>query len=125
MSVVAKAKELKKELGKLPEYKELLTAEQEVEADEEAKQILADFQAAQQEIHQAHELNEEIPTELKRRLKELKQKMQQNDKINAYMKAQQEFNQIMEQVNDTVFSVLDLETSEDCGHGCDSGDCCH
>ncbi|MBM7624115.1 YlbF family regulator [Sporohalobacter salinus] len=120
MSIMDKAEELGDEILESSEYNELKAAEEAVESDETAKSLLDEFQAAQKRLQMAQANGQEVTQEQQQEIQSIQAKMQENEKIKEFMEAQQNFNKIMQTVNQVITSALQGEeeaAADQCG-GC-------
>lgn len=102
MSVFEKAKELALEIKESQEYKEVRRTGQDIQNNEEARQIVDDIQTAQAQIESA--TNSGIPP-TEEQIEEfniIRSKMQGNNLIQAYLKAQEDYSELMQQVNSSI-----------------------
>ncbi|MFW5991684.1 MAG: YlbF family regulator [Halanaerobiaceae bacterium] len=106
MSIQEKAKSLGEAIKDSPEYKVLRSSEAAMYNDEDAKVILDDFNALQKRVQMAQQNGKQITQQQQRQMQNLRSKMQNNDKVKEFMEAQQEFNEIMKSVNETITGVL-------------------
>lgn len=126
MSIMNKAKDLGDALVESSEYKELLVAQDTMQANEEAQGILQEFQQKQQMVQMMTMNGQEATDEVRKELEALQTKMQENEDIKSFMKAQNKFNQVMQTVNQVISAALAGEEEGGCGShagGC-SGGCC-
>ena len=124
MSLEAKAENLADAIANSDEFEELKGAEAKLEEDEEAQSIMQKFQSKQKQVQMMQQTGQEIDEDVKEELQSLRSEMQDNDVISELMSKQQEFNKIMEEVNNVLSTAIQGE--EDCGHdhgGC-AGGCC-
>lgn len=116
-----KAEELGDEILESSEYNELKDAEEAVESDETAKSLLDEFQAAQKRLQMAQANGQEVTQEQQQEIQSIQAKMQENEKIKEFMEAQQNFNKIMQTVNQVITSALQGEEAaaeDECPSGC-------
>ncbi len=102
MTVLEKAKELGMEIKKTPEYIELEAANQKVKDDENAAQILEKINEIQDQINFAQNSGVEPSQEQISQFNELKEQMQGNLTIQSFLKAQEEFNELMQKINNAI-----------------------
>ena len=115
MSINEKAQSLAQEIAQTSEYEELKNAEQVMHADEEAKDLLDDYQSTQKRLQMAQSNGQQVSSKQQKKLQNLQAKMQSNDKIKKFMEKQQEFNQLMQNVNQIISKELEenAETNTD------------
>ncbi len=102
MGVLDKAKELGKEIRTTDEYKELVRTSGNVQENSEANDIINEIQKLQQQIQFAQQSGVQPNQEQIEEFNNLKGKMDSNITIQAYVKAQENFNQIMQDVNQAI-----------------------
>jgi len=102
MSVFEKAKALGKEIRKTEEYKELERTSENVQGDPDANQMINEVQELQQKIQFAQQSGVQPEQEQIDQFENLKSKMNSSLTIQAYAKAQNDFNQLMQDVNKAI-----------------------
>ncbi|MFO7818949.1 MAG: YlbF family regulator [Halanaerobacter sp.] len=125
MSLEEKAEELAASIEDSDEFQALKEAEKKVEEDDEAKSILEKFQTKQQQMQMMQQAGGNINEAMKDEIESLRADMQENEIISGLMSKQQEFNKIMEEVNQVLSKAIQ---GEDAHHGHDhehgQGCCC-
>lgn len=111
MSIMEKAKELGEAIVASNEYESLRKAEEEMYQDENAKALLDDFTAQQKRIQMAQANGKPITEKQQKEIQNIQAKMQGNEKVKDFMETQQQFNQVMETVNQTISSVMSENNS--------------
>ncbi len=106
MSIKEKAQELAQEIINSPEYQQMKDAEQAVMNDEDASDLMEELESAQKRVQMAQMNGQEIDQSQQKKIQNLKAKMQQNPEIKDFLQAQQNFNQIMEDVNEIISNAL-------------------
>ncbi|MFW5998270.1 MAG: YlbF family regulator [Halanaerobiaceae bacterium] len=106
MSVKEKAEELAEEIIETEEYQELKKAEENMHDDEEAENLLNEYQSTQQRLQMAQSNGQNISSQQQKKFQNLQTKMQSNSEIKNFMEKQQEFNKVMQEVNQTISSYL-------------------
>ncbi len=106
MSIMEKAKSLGEAIVASEEYESLKSAEADMYQDEAAKSILDDFSAKQKRLQMAQANGKPVSEKQQKEIQAVQTKMQGNDKVKAFMQAQQQFNQVMQTVNQTISSVM-------------------
>lgn len=106
MTIKEKAQELAEEIINSPEYQKMKDAEQTVMNDEIASNLMEELESAQKRIQMAQMNGQEIDQSQQKKIQNLKAKMQQNPEIKDFLQAQQEFNQVMEDVNEIISNAL-------------------
>lgn len=102
MSVFEKAKDLGNEISRTEEYKELERTSQNVQENSEANQIIQEIQDLQQKIQFAQQSGVQPSQEQVQQFNDMKNRMNSNLTIQAYAKAQESFNQLMQNVNNSI-----------------------
>lgn len=106
MTIAEKAKELGEMIVDSSEYDELKEAEQAMEGNDEAKEILEEFQAQQKKMQMAQQNGKQITQDMQKEMQGLQAKMEQNEKIKEFMEAQQKFNKVMQTVNQVIQNTM-------------------
>lgn len=107
MSITKKAQSLAEEIVNTSEYEELKSAEEAVQNDEDANSLMEDFQSTQKRLHMAHSNGKQITPKQQKQFQSLQAKMQANEKIKTFMEKQQQFNKVMQTVNQVISSHLE------------------
>lgn len=108
-----KAENLADEIVNSDEYEELKSKEEVMQADDDAKALLEEFQSQQQRAQMAQMNGQEPGEDVQKEMQNLQAKMQKNDKVKEFMEAQQKFNKVMETVNQVISSALQGEEEEE------------
>ncbi|MEC9489294.1 MAG: YlbF family regulator [Halanaerobium sp.] len=106
MSIMNKAEELGDELLQTTEFKALKKAEKAMADDEIASQILHELQSKQKMAQMAQMNGKQVSPDLQNEIRGIQSRMQNNDKIKEYMEAQQNFNKVMQTVNQVISNKL-------------------
>lgn len=106
MSIMEKAQELGEAIIKTTEYNDLKAKENVMITDEDAKSLLNEFEALNKRLQMAQANGKKITTKQEKELNSIKVKMQANNKIKSFMEAQQNFNKVIQTVNQTVFNFI-------------------
>ena len=112
MSIMEKAEKLGQEIANSSEYEKLVDAEQVMHQDEEAKDLLEDFQSVQKRMKMAQANGQQPGPSQQQKLQTIQSQMQENEKIKDYMEAQKQFNEVMKTVNDVITSQLQDENNQ-------------
>ncbi len=102
VDVHKKAKELGNEIKKTEEYQELERTSKNVQENPEANQMIQEMQELQQKIQFAQQSGVEPSQEQVQQFNDIKAKMDANLTIQAYGKAQEAFNQLMQDINNSI-----------------------
>ena len=113
MSVMEKAKELGQIIRGTQEYLELEKANENVKEDENATQIIEQINQLQEQINFAQQSGVEPSSEQIENFNELKEKMQNNLTIQSFIKAQEQFNQVMQDINNAISEGLTGENNSE------------
>ncbi len=113
MSVIAKAKELGKEIRKTEQYRELERVSENMQEDAEANQMVKEIQDLQQQIQFAQQSGVQPSQEQIEEFNNLKNKMDTSLTIQAYAKAQNDFSEFMQDVNSAISEGISPGESQD------------
>ena len=121
LSLHEKARELGREIRETEEYKELERLGEKLKEDSEAQQLIQNVQEAQKNIEFAQQAGVQPSEDQTQEFNNLREQMQSNITVRSFMKAQEEFNNIMKEVNDSISKGMtneeegekDGETSEE------------
>ena len=116
MTVLAKAMELGAAISQCEELKKVREAEQAMFTNPDARALIEEFQNYQQQAEFARARGVEPGSELQQSLRSVQDRMNENHLISGYFAAQQEFNQILRQVNQILHHAIT-------GGGCVPGGC--
>lgn len=106
LSVEQKAKELAEAIKETEEFETLKSAENKLNLDVTAQELLQKFQDKQQNLQQSQQQGQEVSQEEIQTLQSLQQEMQNNETIKTLMDAQQQFDNLLQEVNQTVLTSL-------------------
>ena len=112
MSIQEKAQTLAEEIIDTREYKELKIAEQAIQNDEEANNLMNNLQSTQKRIQMAQSNGKQITAKQQKQMQSLQAKMQNNEVIKNFMEKQKQFNQVMKTVNQVISSALQDDSPE-------------
>lgn len=112
MSLTEKAKDLGREITNTPEFKELQRAEQNLQEDTSARQLIKDFQELQQQMTFMQKTGTEPTPEQATSFNELREKVQTSVTVRVLLKAQEEFNTVIKSVNESISEGIAAETEE-------------
>ncbi len=102
MSLFEKAKELGQKIKESQEFKEVHRTGQNVENNADAQQIIQEFQMLHQQLEFAQNTGEQPDPEQIEEFNNLKTLMDNNITIKAYFKAQENYGQLMQEVNNII-----------------------
>lgn len=113
MDLFEKAKELGGKIKETQEYQELERASQSLKDDPEAQQIIQEVQESQNNMEFSQKAGVEPSEEQTNQFNSLKEKMMSNLTVRSYMKAQEDFNNFMKQVNESISSGITGEEGQE------------
>ncbi|NLJ76170.1 MAG: YlbF family regulator [Peptococcaceae bacterium] len=120
MSIIEKAREL---AGSLSGSKELATmreAEKMMLENQEARNSIAQFDEKQKAYQAAQAQGQDLTEEQMKELEELELKMLNNPYVYNFFKAQQEFQAILESINNIIGEAIGVKPQ---GCGCEEDSC--
>jgi len=106
LSVDEKAKELAAAIKETDQFETLKRAESRLNLDPKAQDLVQQFQTKQQEIQQAQQQGQQPEQAEVESIQNLQTQMQNNETIKNLMEAQQNFDEVLQQVNQTVLNEL-------------------
>lgn len=119
--VLDKAQQLAEEISGCEELAVLRRAAEEIDADNEASEMLKEFQQKQATAEQAHASGIELPREQIIEIQALQAQIHEYQCIQDFAKAQGNFNDLMNRVNDIIAAAVmgapDEEQPEPHDHG--------
>ena len=129
MSIFDTARSLGEELVSSPEYIALKEAEEAQFADEVAMKALEEYSTFGQRLAdeaRSGEVSKERMSQIRQLMNEKNQALLENQTIAAYLKAKNDFEAVLEQVNNIIrFYVKGQEESGGCSGSCESCGGCH
>ena len=93
-------------------YQQFIDSQQRLQADNEAQDLLEDFQQKQQQLQQ------DFDQETLRELRELKQDMENNDTIREARQAETALVELFETTNDIISEKIGQTFAQTTGGGC-------
>jgi len=97
-----KAMELGREIRGTSEYQELKRSEENLSGDPAAQEIIQEVQEIQQQIEAAQKMGVQPDQEQMNKFNDLRQKMHENLTVRSFIKAQEDLNELMKTVNDSI-----------------------
>lgn len=94
-------------------YQQFIESQQQLKADDEAQQLIRDFQQKQQQLQQNG-----FDQATMKELRELQQDMEENDTIQDVSHAENELIALLEQTNDIISERIGQEFAQTMGGGC-------
>lgn len=119
MSIMEKAMELGQEIANSVELNEMKNAELAMLQNEEAKKIIEGFNQKQQYYMELQRQGQELTASQKEDVKQVEEAMLDNPLIYNFFKAQQNFERILEQINNIISQAIMGNSASSC-----SDDCC-
>ncbi len=102
MRLLEKARDLGQEIKASPEFQELKRTSQNIHDNSDAQQIVEEVQSVQQQIEFAQNSGIQPDQNVVEKFNDLKLKMDTDIIIQAYIKAQNEYSQLMQEVNNAI-----------------------
>jgi cell fate (sporulation/competence/biofilm development) regulator YlbF (YheA/YmcA/DUF963 family) len=106
------------------EYKAYDSAQEKMNNDEEATNLVDQFQEMQQSLRDAQMMGRKITQEQISELRKHQTQMIQNTYIQTYLESKRELDSLMSSVNDTIGRVVGLTPAGGGGGGGCGGGCC-
>ncbi len=100
------ANQLEKDLRELSQYKELKEAHENVKNDEDANEILKEFQDLQQSLYQKQQTGEEVSEEEANNAQALSIKMTANELTMELMEKEQALNALLSEINGIIMKPV-------------------
>lgn len=127
--IFEKAEILAAAIAQSAELENLRNTEKAMLADDQAQQIIADFQEEQQRLSDLQSEGQELSEEAKIAIDEMEQKVENHPLISAYLQAQDRFTQMLDSVNSILASAIATGSNYDsgcssCGSSCDTDGGC-
>ncbi len=111
--VIQKADDLAQAIRSSERFETMRTAQETLDKDEEAQNLIGEFQAAQALIAEKENADKPIEVEDKRRMSDLQQKVGSNENLQAFLRAQADFYEMMNRVNQSIQTVLGGDEGEE------------
>lgn len=123
--ILEKAEILAAAIAKSPELSNLRSTEKAMLADEQAQQIISEFQEAQQRLLELQAQGQELSDEDNKAVETMEQKVENHPLIAAYLQSQDQFTHMLDSVNSVLASAIAGEGGfdEEGGCSCNSGGC--
>ena len=100
------ANQLESDLRKVSQYVDLKEAHENVKNDEDANEILTEFQNLQQSLYEKQHAGEEIDEELMNEAQVLSIKMSANDLTKDLMEKEQALNALLSEINGIIMKPV-------------------
>lgn len=127
MSVLDKARELAAEILESSELVEMRNTEQAMLNDEEAQKLIEEFKNKQKAYQLVKSQGKELTESQQQEVDDLESRMLDNPLILDYFRAQQNFENMLEEINNIIAGAIsggECQCSDDCCTSCDS-ECNH
>lgn len=118
--IFEKAQILAEAIANSAELTELRATEKAMFSNEEAQQIIADFQEEQQRLSELQLEGKELSEQDKEAVDAMEAKVESHPLIAAYLQAQGQFTEMLDSVNGILASAIAGQSSEE---GCDTAGC--
>lgn len=118
MSVIDKARELGDEIASSAELNAMRNAEAVMLQDSEAQKIIQEFQDKQKALYMIQSQGHQLTDSQKKEVELLENKMLANPLIRDYFQAQQNFEKVLEEINQIIGAAIAGQ-----GNSC-SDECC-
>ena len=123
MPVLDKAKELGEEISASQEIIRMRDTQNSMLASPEATSLVEEFNIKQKKYMELRNQGVELTDSQKKDVEDLEKRMLDNPLIVDFFRAQQEFERMLEGINNIISKAISGEQSSCSGGGC-SGDCC-
>jgi|SRR5690625_2416512 len=100
------ANQLERELRETDQYKALVHAYEEIRADEDANEVLTEFQQLQQTLYQKQQAGEEISEEEALQAQNVSGKMTENELTMELMEKERALNQVLNDINGIIMKPV-------------------
>jgi len=107
-----KAKDLGREIRKTDAYQELERAGENLKQDDQAQQLVQQVQEVQRQMEFSQQAGVQPDQQQMQQFAQLREQMQSNITVKAFMKAQEEFNNVMKEVNEAISEGVTGESEE-------------
>ena len=125
MSILEKAHALGEEISMSKELSDMKEAEQELMQNFEAQSIIQEFNQKQKQFLSMQKQGQELTDSQKEEVKVLEQRMMDNPLIHKFFAAQQNFEKVLEEINNIISKAISGDNapcSSDCCTSCSSCD---
>ena len=119
--ILNKARELGKEIADSVELSAMRSAQDNMMNDPLAQSIIKEFEEKQQVYHMLRSQGQQLTEAQKQEIDTFEEKMLSNELIVQYFKTQQEFERIIEAVNNIISEAI---TGQSQGCECGTSSCC-
>lgn len=120
--IFEKAENLAAAIAKSSELSNLRSTEQAMLADEQAQQIIADFQEEQQRLSELQAQGQELSDQDKQAIDAMEEKVESHPLIATYLQAQDQFTQMLDSVNAILANAIAGESNQADACSCNTGE---
>lgn len=121
--IFEKAEILAAAIAQSSELSNLKSTEQAMFADEQAQQIISEFQEEQQRLSDLQSEGKELSDQDKHAIDALEEKVENQPLIAAYLQAQGQFTQMLDSINAILGNAIAGQSNHGDDCSCDSGTC--
>ncbi len=109
------AEDLGKELANQPATKKFMELQQQLSKDEDAQELLNEYEQQAQKMSQAQSQGEAIEPQDKQKLSDMQNKLSGNEVVKNFLSARVEYADMLRKINETITAQLAPEqgTSEE------------
>ncbi|AGL01375.1 YlbF family regulator [Desulfoscipio gibsoniae] len=121
MSILEKAYELGQEIAASEELNNMKNAEQSMMADPEAQSIIQEFNTKQKQYLDMQKQGQQLTDAQKSEVADLEKRMLDNSLIYSFFQAQQNFEKVLEEINNIISSAItgqQASCSDECCSSC-------
>ncbi|TYO97808.1 YlbF family regulator [Desulfallas thermosapovorans] len=117
MSILEKAYELGQEIAASEELNNMKNAELTMMQDQEAQSIIQEFNAKQRQYMEMQRQGQQLTETQKKEVADLEKRMLDNPLIYSFFQAQQNFEKVLEEINNIISKAITGEQSS-CSDEC-------
>lgn len=124
MSILEKAYELGQEIAASDELTNMKNAESLMMQNEEASKIIQEFNEKQKEYLMLQQQGQQLTDSQKKEVADMEKRMLDNPLIYSFFKAQQDFEKVLEEINNIIARSISGQPnscSDDCCSSCGGG----
>lgn len=121
MSILEKAYELGQEIAASEELNNMKNAEQTMMQDQEAQSIIQEFNAKQKQYLEMQRQGQQLTEAQKKEVADLEKRMLDNPLIYSFFQAQQNFEKVLEEINNIISKAItgqQSSCSDECCSSC-------
>lgn len=113
------AKQLGRKIGETDRFKKLRAAQQKLNADEAAKELLGKLESQARKIAEAEQAQKPVEPEDKRKLAELREQVHQHEILQELARVEADYMELMQRVNNALHESLAAD--DESGGAADTG----